>query len=212
VAHIVARHLALNEDRFLSLLQDPALIRSLGLRVPSLEGYLLPETYAFPKSATEEQVIRKMVHDMLAFFDEKKKQRAAALGMTLHQVLILASIIEKEAGVPEERPLISSVYHNRLKRGMRLQSDPTVIYGLRHFDGNLRRRDLQRESPYNTYLHRGLPPTPIANPGKGSILAALFPAKTPYLYFVSRNDRTHAFSITLAEHERAVNRYQRRRR
>jgi UPF0755 protein len=211
VARIVAETFSLSRERLIALLDDPKFIQSLGVHAPTLEGYLLPETYSFPKHVTEKQVLQKMVGDMFSFFDEKKRERAASLGMNMHQVLTLASIIEKEAGREDEKPLISSVYHNRLKKNMRLQSDPTVIYGIKNFDGNLRWRDLKKDTPYNTYLRAGLPPTPIANPGKGSILAALYPAESPYLYFVSRNDGTHVFSASLAEHNRAVNRYQRRR-
>jgi UPF0755 protein len=211
VAPIVAESLALSQERFTVLMAKAEFIASLGVDAAHLEGYLLPETYAFSKGVTEEQVIRKMVGDMLALFDEEKRARMKALGMNLHQLLTLASIIEKEAGVMSEAPLIASVYHNRLQKKMRLQSDPTVIYGIEDFDGNLRRQDLTRDGPYNTYMRRGLPPTPIANPGRSSIEGALYPAATPYLYFVSRNDRTHVFSETLAEHNRAVYRYQRRR-
>jgi UPF0755 protein len=212
VAEITTGKLSLSKDRFVALLTDEEWIRSLGLNVPSLEGYLLPETYSFPKNVTEKIVIRKMVEEMLSFFDEDNKKRIESSNMNLHQILTLASIIEKEIGMESEAPLVSSVYHNRLKKKMRLQSDPTVIYGIKDFDGDLRRRDLKQDTPYNTYLRYGLPPTPIANPGRVSILAALYPEETDYLYFVSRNDRTHAFSLTLAEHNRAVNRYQKRRR
>jgi UPF0755 protein len=212
VAEIVANKSSLCRECFSDLLSDPELIQSLGLRVSSLEGYLMPETYSFPKNVTEEQVIRKMVQEMLSFLDSEKRKRAESLGMDFDEILILASIIEKEMGVEDEGPLISSVYHNRLKKKMRLQSDPTVIYGIENFDGDLRWRDLKQNTPYNTYLRPGLPPTPIANPGKASILASLYPADTEYLYFVSRNDRTHVFSETLAEHNRAVNQYQKRPR
>ncbi len=211
VAAIVAESLVLSQERFTALTSDGEFIASLGVDAPHLEGYLLPETYAFSKGVMEEQVIRKMVREMLALFDEAKRARMKTLGLNLHQLLTLASIIEKEAGVASEAPLIASVYHNRLQKKMRLQSDPTVIYGIEDFDGNLRRRDLIRDGPYNTYRRAGLPPTPIANPGRSSIEAALNPAATSYLYFVSRNDRTHVFSETLAEHNRAVDRYQRRR-
>ncbi len=211
VAAIVAERLALSREKFMEVVGDAGFIASLGVEAPHLEGYLLPETYAFSKGVTEAQVIRKMVRDMLALFDEEKRARMNTLGMNLHEVLTLASIIEKEAGVVSEAPLIASVYHNRLRKKMRLQSDPTVIYGIENFDGDLRRRDLTRDGPYNTYMRRGLPPTPIANPGRSSIAAALDPADTAYLYFVSRNDRTHVFSETLADHNRAVDRYQRRR-
>jgi len=212
VARIVAAKFSLSRDRLVVLQSDPEFIASLGVKAPSLEGYLLPETYSFPKNVTEEEVLRKMVADMLTLFDAEKIDRVKQLGLTLHQVLTLASIIEKEAAREDEKPRIASVYHNRLKKKMRLQSDPTVIYGIEDFDGNLRWRDLKADTPYNTYVRFGLPPTPIANPGKHSILAALYPEVSPYLYFVSRNDGSHAFSATLAEHNRAVDRYQRRRR
>ena len=130
--------------------------------------------------------------------------------MSVHEVLTLASVIEKETSVDLERELISAVFHNRLRRKIPLQSDPTVIYGLGSFDGNLKKRDLASQSPYNTYRFNGLPPGPIANPGLHSIWAALYPAPATYLYFVSRNDGTHEFSSTLIEHNRAVDKYQRR--
>ena len=136
---------------------------------------------------------------------------AKSRGLSRHQVVTLASIIEKETGSPEERPLISSVFHNRLKQKMRLQSDPTVIYGIANFNGNLTRRDLKTPTPYNTYTIKGLPPGPIANPGRQSLEAALFPAESKFRYFVSKNDTTHYFSETLKEHNRAVRKYQRGR-
>lgn len=137
------------------------------------------------------------------------ERQAKKLGLSRHEVVTLASLIEKETGVEAERPLVSAVFHNRLKRNIPLQSDPTVIYGLEDFTGKLRRKDLQNPSPYNTYLIRGLPPGPICNPGLSSLRAALFPARVSYLYFVSKNDGTHFFSETIREHNRAVNIYQR---
>jgi UPF0755 protein len=134
-----------------------------------------------------------------------------SLGWTLHQVVILASIIEKETGAAFERPLISSVFHNRLKKGMRLESDPTVIFGIPEFDGNLTRKHLRTPTPYNTYQIPALPPGPIANPGAAALEAALFPAETRFLFFVAKGDQTHHFSTTLAEHNRAVQKYQLRR-
>ncbi len=130
------------------------------------------------------------------------------MGYTVHQILTLASIIEKETGTASERPIISSVFHNRLKKGMRLETDPTVIYGIENFDGNLTRKHLRTPTPYNTYKMKGLPPGPIASPGLAAIEAALYPAETAYLFFVSRKDRTHQFSSTLAEHNRAIRKYQ----
>jgi UPF0755 protein len=130
------------------------------------------------------------------------------MGRTVHEVVTLASIVEKETAKPEERPVIAAVFLNRLKRGMRLESDPTVIYGIQDFDGNLTRKDLGILTPYNTYRITGLPPGPIANPGRASIEAVLYPSQEPYLYFVSKNDGSHHFSLTLSEHMRMVRRYQ----
>ena len=145
-----------------------------------------------------------MTHEIMAAVKKSK--------LSFHKILTLASIIEKETGKEEERPLISAVFHNRLRKKMRLQSDPTVIYAIRNFDGNLRKKDLQIDSPYNTYRYAGLPPGPIANPGLSSIKTALHPAKVDYLYFVSKKNGEHKFSLTLKEHNRAVLKYQKRRR
>jgi UPF0755 protein len=181
----------------------------LGINGESVEGYLFPDTYLFSKEVAPAEVIRTMMGKFKRVYTPDFSQRAAELGMTDREVVTLASIIEKETGLPEERTLISAVFHNRLKRGIPLASDPTVIYGIEDFDGNLRKRDLEKRTPYNTYLFRGLPPGPIANPGKASIEAALYPAPANYLYFVSRNDGSHHFSATLREHNEAVRRYQR---
>jgi UPF0755 protein len=134
------------------------------------------------------------------------------MGFTVHELVTLASMVEKETGTPEERSLIAGVFLNRLKRGMRLESDPTVIYGMNDFDGNLTRKDLETPTPYNTYLIKALPPGPITNPGQASIEAVLYPSEEPYLYFVSKNDGTHHFSRTFSEHNQMVRRYQLRRR
>ena len=155
-----------------------------------------------------EEVIKTMVHQFKKVFGPEMTNRASHLGMSEREAVILASIIEKETGLPEEKPLVSAVFHNRRTRKMPFQSDPTVIYGIKNFNGNLTKNDLQRPTPYNTYLKKGLPPGPIANPGKSSILAALYPAPVQYLYFVSRNDGSHQFSNTLREHNEAVWRYQ----
>ena len=199
-----------HKDEFLRLTGDPEFIRTLALDAPSLEGYLFPTTYHFPKYRRSEEIIRTMVAFTWKAFTPVLRLRAEQLGLSIHDVLTLASVIEKETGVADERALISAVFHNRLRRGIPLQSDPTVIYGLKAFDGNLRKRDLSSKSPYNTYQIRGLPPGPIANPGADAIHATLYPAKSSYLYFVSRNDGTHHFSSTFAEHNRAVDKYQRR--
>ena len=172
------------------------------------EGYLFPDTYFFPGDVTAKTIVDTMVANFWKVFQPLWIQRAAELNLSVHQVVTLASIIEKETGAGEERRVISSVFHNRLKRGMRLESDPTVIYGLKDFDGNLTRKHLQTPTPYNTYTGKGLPPGPIANPGKAALAAALYPADTPYLFFVAKKNGLHHFSKDLKEHTRAVNKYQ----
>ena len=200
-----------SESAFLKTASDPGLIKSLDIEGDTLEGYLFPETYHFPKGVAAEQIIKKMVAQFRSVFTPELAERARVLGFSIHQVVTLASIVEKETSKPEERPLIAAVFLNRLKRRMRLESDPTVIYGIEGFDGNLTRRDLKAMGPYNTYRIKGLPPGPIANPGQASIVAVLYPAEEPYLYFVSKNDGSHHFSSTLREHNRMVRRYQLRR-
>src|SRR3989338_5124692 len=189
---------------FARLARDPQFIASLGLsNVASLEGYIFPETYQVTYSTTAADLLRQAVGRFNAVFTDAWRQRGKGMGFTEQQVVTLASIVEKETGKADERPLIASVFLNRLKRGMLLQSDPTTIYGLERFDGNLRKQDLSDPHPYNTYVHAGLQPGPIASPGKESLQAALFPAETDYLYFVSLNDGSHVFSRNLAEHTRA---------
>ncbi|GBC59704.1 hypothetical protein DENIS_0645 [Desulfonema ishimotonii] len=196
---------------FLALATDPAFVRENGIEAQTLEGYLFPETYYFPGSATPEAVIRAMLKRFRQIFAPEWKKRAEEIGLSVHQVVTLASIVEKETGVAAERPRIASVFHNRLRRKMRLQSDPTVIYGIRNFDGNLTRKHLKARTAYNTYQISGLPPGPIANPGKAALEAVLYPEETRYLYFVAKGDRTHHFSTSLKEHNRAVRKYQLRR-
>jgi len=202
---------------FLKKTTSPALIISLGLPYSatgkldsSLEGYLFPNTYHLLREMNSEEIIQMMVQQFKKVFNDDWSRRASELGMSLREVVTLASIIEKEASLPEEKPLISAVFHNRLKKKIPLQSDPTVIYGIKNFNGNLTRADLQKPSPYNTYLNGGLPPTPICNPGKDSLFAALHPSSVPYLYFVSKNDGSHYFSSTIEEHNQAVWKYQKR--
>jgi len=197
-------------DEFLRLARDKQFIQTLNLDVTTLEGYLFPNTYRLARNAKAKDVITTMVAGLWEAFTPELRQRAKEVNMSLHEVLTLASVIEKETSADAERELISAVFHNRLRRKVPLQSDPTVIYGLNSFDGNLKKRDLDARSPYNTYRIQGLPPGPIANPGLHSIRAALYPAPTTHLYFVSRNDGTHQFSSTLIEHNRAVDKYQRR--
>jgi UPF0755 protein len=188
--------------------KDPAYARAQGIEAPSLEGYLFPETYFFPRTVTADGLITAMLQAFRSAFPQEWERRAAELGFTVHETVTLASIIEKETGDPSERSLISSVFHNRLKRGMRLETDPTVIYGIPNFDGNLTRKHLETPTPFNTYLIRGLPPGPIASPGKEALQAALFPAQTDFIFFVSKNNGTHHFSTNLADHNRAVQHYQ----
>jgi UPF0755 protein len=196
---------------FLQKASSPAFINTLGLSQfagPTLEGYLFPDTYHLFREMDSEEVIQMMVYQFKKVFGPDLVNRASELGISEKEVVILASIIEKETPLSEEKPLISAVFHNRLKRKIPLQSDPTVIYGIKNFNGNLTKEHLMRPTPYNTYLIAGLPPTPICNPGKDSLLAAVRPAPVPYLYFVSKNDGSHFFSSDIEEHNRAVWKYQ----
>lgn len=175
-----------------------------------LEGYLFPDTYSLPRKATEAEIVETMVAEFRAVFDEGRRRRAAELGLSVRQAVTLASLIEEETALPEERPLVSAVFHNRLKIGMKLDCDPTVAYALKRagrYTGRLLLKDLKFESSYNTYLHPGLPPGPISNPGLASLDAALRPAPEPFLYFVATGDGGHRFSRTLGEHLDAVRRY-----
>ncbi len=188
------------------------LLQGLDDEAGDLEGYLYPDTYQVPRLLPEEEILQGMVKRFVAEFGEQERQRARALGLTVRQVITLASMVERETSVPDERSLVSSVFHNRLRRGMLLQCDPTVIYALQRsgqYEGRLTRKGLQFDSPYNTYLYRGLPPGPIASPGMESIHATLHPADSDYLYFVAMNTGKHHFSRSLNEHKRAVSRYQR---
>ncbi len=210
-AEVAAQQLG-DAETFLDLVTDSGTASRLHIEARGLEGYLFPDTYLFPKGVSAPTIIGKMV----ARFKEQVKPewyaRARELNLSMHEIVTLASIIEKETGDPAERPLISSVFHNRLKRRMRLESDPTVIYGIKDFDGNIKRSHLSTPTPYNTYVIRGLPPGPIASPGRSAIEAALYPADTKYLFFVSKKDHTHHFSSTIEEHNQAVRKYQLRRR
>jgi UPF0755 protein len=199
-----------NRRKFIELAHDASFIASLGLEVPSLEGYLFPDTYYVTRGMPERDLLRLMVRTLREHYRDDIALRGRQLGLNQHEVLTLASLIETEASVAAERPLIAAVYHNRLRRGMRLQCDPTVIYALgERFDGDLRKADLGIDSPYNTYRYPGLPPGPIANPGLRSIEAAVAPASVDYLYFVATGEHgSHKFSRTLREHNAAVRRYQ----
>jgi len=197
-----------DRNRFLAEAANPDLLAALGLQDKGLEGYLFPSTYHFTPSTPEREIILAMAEQFRKISRPLLLQGGEAGPLTPHQILTLASIIEKETGVEAERPLVSAVFHNRLKRQMPLQSDPTVIFGLKDFNGNLTRKDLADASPYNTYRISALPPGPICNPSLSSIRAALHPADVPYLYFVSKNDGTHLFSETIEAHNQAVKLYQ----
>jgi len=204
-----------SRDELVRLARSPEFARSLGVEADSLEGYLFPETYRFRRGTPAREVLESMVEQFFSNLTDEDWRRIQASGRPLHQVVTLASIVEKETGAAAERPLIAAVFLNRLAKRMRLQTDPTVIYGILRergsFDGNLRKVDLRSDTPYNTYTRGGLPPGPIASVGLDSIRAVLQPADVRYLYFVSRNDGTHYFSNTLREHNNAVIRYQKRR-
>ena len=211
IAQLLEEYNIVDRRAFLQKASSPAFISSLDLPVEShftLEGFLFPDTYHLFKEMDPEQVIQIMVRQFKKVFNPDLTNRASQLGISQMETVILASIIEKETAISEEKPIISAVFQNRLKKRIPLQSDPTVIYGIKNFDGNLTKEDLLTPSPYNTYLVNGLPPTPICNPGKDSILAALYPAPVPYLYFVSKNDGTHYFSADIEEHNQAVWKYQ----
>ncbi|MGD9018119.1 MAG: endolytic transglycosylase MltG [Desulfobacterales bacterium] len=208
IAGIVEASGLSDRDAFLSAAAAVDPKKAYGIDGATLEGYLFPDTYHLPKNSSAADIIDTMVGRFKDVMTDKRRKRAENIGLSIHEVVTLASIIEKETGAPAERPQISSVFHNRLKRGMRLETDPTVIYGIKDFDGNLTRKHLRTPTPYNTYLIKGLPPGPIANPGEASIDAALYPAQTGYLFFVSRKDGTHHFSASLKEHQQAVRKYQ----
>jgi UPF0755 protein len=192
---------------------DEQILENIGAAETHPEGLFFPDTYYFSKGMTDLEILKRAYHAMQTRLHEAWEKREAGLPYkTPYEALIMASIIEKETGRADERKTIAGVFTNRMRIGMRLQTDPTVIYGMgENFDGNIRRRDLQTDTPYNTYTRGGLPPTPIAMPGLASIEAALNPAKTKALYFVGKGDGSHAFSSTLAEHNRAVVKYQLRR-
>lgn len=210
IAEIFGQQGLVDPQELLRLMKDPAFIASLGIKADTLEGYLYPDTYKFPRGIKPKEVITAMVEHLRQVYGPDLQARAQELKLTQHEVLTLASVIEKESGSNGEREEISAVFHNRLKKHIPLQSDPTVIYGLPSFDGNIHKKDLSSPSPYNTYRIAGLPPGPIANPGIQSIRATLYPSDSRALYFVSKNDGTHQFSATLEEHNQAVEKYQKR--
>lgn len=206
----ISKKLTLNKimplENFKTFATDRGFLDSLDIAGPSLEGYLYPQTYKFPKGAKPAAVLKLMVNKLREEFNSELQDRAKKIGWSENEALTLASIIEREAKTDEERPIISAVYHNRLKKGMPLQADPTAIYGIKSNKRKITKDDLRKKTFYNTYVIKGLPPGPIASPSIKSIKAALYPANVPYLYFVSKNDGTHYFSKTLSEHNAAVKR------
>ena len=198
-------------EAFLKASEDTSVISAIDRDARDLEGYLFPETYFFPKGVTVERIVSSMTTQFKDTFSEEWTRRAEEIGFSLREIIILASLIEKETSLPDERPLVSAVFHNRLKKRMKLDCDPTIIYALKQdgqFKDHLRTKDMRLDSPYNTYLYGGLPPGPIANPGKESITAALYPADNNFLFFVAKNDGSHHFSRSFQEHQNAVNTYQ----
>ena len=196
---------------FVAAASDSALLAERGRGLRSLEGYLFPDTYPTPRTANAGDIVRSMLTRFDQVFTPELRDLATERGWSVHQVVTLASLIEKETARADERTIVSAVYFNRLKIDMPLQCDPTVVYAMmlaKRWNGNIRKSDLQTNSPYNTYKIRGLPPGPIASPGRASIEAALKPADVPYLYFVSRNDGSHVFATTLEEHNRNVRKWQ----
>jgi UPF0755 protein len=213
MAQIYERDAGGSRADFVAAARNAALIRDIDPAAPDLEGYLFPSTYSLPRRTTAEQLVQQMVTAFRDVLTQDVVQRATARGWTVRQLITLASLVEKETAKSEERPLVAAVYTNRLRIGMGMQCDPTVIYALERagkYTGNLTRENLQFDSPYNTYRYAGLPPGPIAAPGRASIEAASLPADVPYVYFVSRNDGSHVFSETLDEHNRNVFEYQKK--
>ncbi len=208
VASIFQKELGIDSTKFMRLSYNKNFVRGLGINADKLEGYLLPDSYYFFEDAKAENVIRKLVSETFNYFDEEKRKRAEELGFTIHQILTLASIIEAETSVSSEYKTVSGVYHNRLKKGMPLQADPTVQYLIRNRKNPIvLLKDLEIDSDYNTYKRRGFPPGPINNPGKRAIDAALYPEKNNYYYFVANGNGGHNFSTSLSEHLQNVREY-----
>jgi UPF0755 protein len=198
-------------DAFVEAARDPSPITHLDPKADTLEGYLFPDTYSLPRTIAAKALVARMVKRFTTVFDEDLRRKASATGLTVRQVMAIAALVEKETARADERPLVAAVYRNRLRIGMPMQADPTVIYALKRagrWNGNIRKGDLMFDSPYNTYRYPGLPPGPIASPGRAAIEATISPAKVDYLYFVSRNDGSHAFASTLTEHNRNVQKWQ----
>ncbi|MBE0645072.1 MAG: endolytic transglycosylase MltG [Bacteroidetes bacterium] len=212
IAHEVERKTGFAADTILKLSRDPAFLHELGVTAPSLEGYLLPETYRVRYDETPRALLRRAVHDQERLFTEEAYQRMRTLRRTKQEILIMASLVEGETRQADERPRVAGVYYNRLRRGMLLQADPTIQYIIPDGPRRLMYRDLSINSPYNTYMYPGLPPGPVNNPGKESILAALAPETHDFLYFVADGHGGHTFSRNVEEHNRAVAAYRKARR
>jgi UPF0755 protein len=209
IANLLESSVETDIAEFRTLVADSALLDSLNIKADNLEGYLAPSTYNVYFSEHPRKIVNRMVSHFFDSLPDSFAIKAERLGLTFHQAVTLASLVEKEARLDSERPIIAAVYLNRLRRGMKLDCDPTVIYGMGGLDRPLLRGDLDYDSPYNTYLYAGLPPGPIANPGVRSLGAAVNPAKVGYLYFVARGDGSHVFSHTLDDHNNAIYRIKR---
>jgi UPF0755 protein len=203
-AKLLVRAVGIDSAKYMRLVTDESFTRSLGVEARSLEGYLFPETYVFTWQQDEREVVKKFVDQFMRFYTDSLREREQVLGWTTEQVLTLASIVEGESRIKEERPIIAGVYRNRLRKGMLLEADPTIQYILEDGPRRLTYADLKMESPYNTYRHKGLPPGPVNNPGLASIIAALYPAEHNYYFFVANGAGGHWFSTTFDEHKRMV--------
>jgi len=207
IADLLAELKIVKREEFIKAARDRSFLATLQIEGNSVEGYLYPETYKLDKSMGEREIIRLMVEEFWKKFTPDLRKRAIEMGMTIGEVVTLASLIGKETGYTEEKPLISAVFHNRLKRGMKLQCDPTAVYNVPYVRGPVKKSHLRLNHPYNTYLISGLPPGPIGNPGVDSIRAALYPARVDYLFFVSNNDGSHIFSSNFSAHSKAIASY-----
>lgn len=207
VAERLKEYKLIDEKVFFDLAEDDAFLSSMGVLGSSVEGYLFPDTYFLNRSMSTRQIMRMMVERFWSKISPEMINKAAAKGLNPNQLVTFASLVGKESGNTAEKPMIAAVFYNRLKKGMPLQSDPTTVYDLKDFNGKVLRSHYKRESPYNTYIIRGLPPGPIANPGVDSFQAVLNPARVDYLYFVSQKDGTHFFSSSLDAHNKAIARF-----
>ncbi len=208
----LAKALELPEDSIEAAVRDTALLRELDVPTPTLEGYLFPDTYQFAPGTSAHEAVQTMVARFESVWKPEWTERGRQMAMSRHDLVTLAAIVEAEARAAEERPVISAVYHNRLRIGMRLQADPTVLYALGRGANRVLYKDLTVDSPYNTYKYAGLPPGPIASPGAASMDAAANPATVPYLYFVARSDGRHEFRTTFREHTEAIRQVRRAQR